>query len=77
MLFANVVLCSPISSQGNYQSTLDGVVQSGSAHGLLFSATDLTNAPHQLVLQNAPEASPATALDIDSMVITTGDGNDE
>lgn len=82
MLSTSFSPCSSISSQGNYQSTLDGIVQNSSAHAdtaifdaVLFSATDINTAPHQLVLRNAPDASPNTAFDIDYMVITTGDGN--
>lgn len=67
-----------------YLVTLDGVTHYGNANSngsteffkqLMFSATNLSDDQHQIVLQNNPTTVTSSGVDIDYILVTTGDGN--
>lgn len=69
-----------------YSVTLDGVHQPGLSaaanvdqfDSLLFTASSLnTGQEHQVVFGNVPGSSRDSPTDIDYMVITAGNGNDQ
>ncbi|KAI0091114.1 hypothetical protein BDY19DRAFT_886314 [Irpex rosettiformis] len=65
-----------------YSVTLDGTttVKNGYSNGekfqqLMFSATNLNNVQHQLVLKNTYTTTGPSWVDVDYILVTSGDGD--
>ncbi len=73
-----------VNFQDVYWVTLDGTttVRNGNANGgpeafqqLMFSATGLGKDQHQLVLQNKYTTASPSWVDVDYILVTSGDGD--
>lgn len=73
-----------VDFQDVYWVTLDGTttVRNGNANGgpeafqqLMFSATGLSKDQHQLVLQNKYTTTSPSWVDVDYILVTSGDGD--
>ncbi len=71
-----------IISQGEYAVDLDGLTTTASGYSnnltfniTLFSATDLDDTEHQVVLKNMFSSPAAAWVDLNYVVVTSGDGN--